>query len=64
MKKAFVFSLLGGASQTARTLGISQPAVTQWSEDIPDSAIGRIARLRPDVLRGWWKAERKVRQVA
>lgn len=54
LSKQFVLSLLGGPMKTARALGVVPGAVSQWPERLPDSAIGRIARLRPDVLRAWW----------
>lgn len=35
MKKSEVLEKLGGVAATARALGISQPSVCGWKEDIP-----------------------------
>ncbi|QDQ25979.1 hypothetical protein FNU76_06225 [Chitinimonas arctica] len=64
MQKAFVIRNFGSGSETARALRIKPPSVSKWPEELPDSAVGRIARLRPDALRAWWKEQRKHRQAA
>ncbi|AVY95717.1 hypothetical protein DAI18_17965 [Microvirgula aerodenitrificans] len=53
MKKQFVLSYFGGPSRTARAIGIKPPSVHGWPDDIPDSAVGRIVRLRPDAWAAW-----------
>ncbi|MGQ5525165.1 Cro/CI family transcriptional regulator [Chitinimonas sp. PSY-7] len=57
MKKSFVLTFMGGARKAAEAIGISQPAIAQWAETLPDSAVGRIARVRRDVLLAWWAHE-------
>lgn len=57
MKKTFVVAMFGSQRAVAQGLAIKQPSVSAWPEELPDSAVGRIARLRPDVLRAWWERE-------
>ena len=37
MKTKEVIEFFGGTNATARALGITQPAVSQWGEDVPAS---------------------------
>lgn len=59
MNKAFVVSFFGYPASAAKALGAARSTIHAWPEKLPDSAIGRIARLRPDVLRAWWDQEAK-----
>jgi transposase-like protein len=64
MDKHFIISGLSpsnSVADVARQLGCSYQAVKKWPEQLPDSAIGRIARLRPDILKAWWRHERSLR---
>ena len=55
--KNFLIEYFGSVKVLALELGITSGAVSQWPDDLPDSAIGRIARVRPDILRAWWDKE-------
>lgn len=39
----------GSVSALARALEYSRQAVYQWGDDVPDSALDRLARLQPEV---------------
>ncbi|MFC4161997.1 hypothetical protein [Chitinimonas lacunae] len=54
MKRSYLIQRLGSQIQIARTLDVAPSSVHAWKEELPDSAVGRIARLRPDLLRAWW----------
>ena len=59
MTKAFLISFFGYPARVARELETTRSVVHSWPEALSDSALGRIARLRPDVLRAWWDQEVK-----
>ena len=51
MEKSKVIAHFGGVTHTASALGVSHSAVIQWPDEIPFSAIGRIASLQPKAWR-------------
>lgn len=51
MTKTEVLNHFGGAVATARALGISQPSVSNWSEDLPELRQLEIENLTAGVLR-------------
>jgi len=53
MNKHFVISFFGGVSKTAAAIGIKSSSVSEWPEEIPFSAIGRIAIYQPKALEAW-----------
>ncbi|WP_390894870.1 Cro/CI family transcriptional regulator [Microvirgula aerodenitrificans] len=63
MKKQFVLSYFGGPSKTARAIGIRPPSVHEWPDDIPDSAVGRIVRLRPDAWTAWIDLQQRAQET-
>ncbi|MTV59235.1 hypothetical protein GM547_14425, partial [Streptococcus pneumoniae] len=51
MRKQFVISYFGTEAKTAEALGIKQPSVNGWADQLPYSAIGRIAEHQPSLLK-------------
>jgi hypothetical protein len=47
MEKQTLLKYFGGTGQTAIALHVKQPAVSQWPDELPFSALGRIAYLQP-----------------
>lgn len=60
MKKITVLNYFGGGrgaqAKIAKAIGVSTAAVSTWPEDLPYSALGRIAVLQP---RAWRELNRK-----
>ncbi len=50
MKKADVINKLGGVTATARALGISQPSVSGWAEDIPELRAYQLSEMFPHLF--------------
>ena len=51
MTKEDAIKLAGSQSELARILGISEPAVSQWKEQIPELRLRQLKDLRPE----WFK---------
>ena len=53
MEKKFIIDYFGNINKTAQALGIKAPSVHEWPEQLPFSAIGRIAILQPKAFNAW-----------
>jgi predicted transcriptional regulator len=49
MKTADLIRLFGGVTRTARVLGITKSAVSQWGEDVPELRVYQIREKRPTI---------------
>ena len=47
MKKENLLNYFGGQRKTADALGVKQPTVCDWPDELPYSVLGRIATLQP-----------------
>jgi len=54
MEKSKAIRLAGSQSKLADILGIKQPAIAQWGEDVPVMRIYQLKALRPK----WFKSEK------
>lgn len=50
MKKSEVLKKLGSAAATARALGISQPSVSDWGDDIPELRAYQLREKFPELF--------------
>ena len=57
MDKQFVLTFFGGVTKTAEALGIKPSSVSEWTDHVPLSAIGRIALNHPKALSEWRKLQ-------
>ena len=48
MTKSELIKLAGSQSELARILGISEPAVSQWKEQIPELRLRQLKDLKPE----------------
>jgi hypothetical protein len=48
MKKNRAIQLAGSATELAKVLGITQGAVSQWGEDIPELRVLQLRERRPE----------------
>lgn len=48
MKKQIAIDLAGSASALAEMLGISDSAISQWGEYVPESRVWQLKVIRPD----------------
>ena len=55
MNKAHFIQLAGGQSALAQLLGISQAAISQWGETVPQSRIWQLKVIKPE----WFAQEAK-----
>ena len=51
MKTERAIELAGGTTALAEVLGISQSAVSQWGEDMPEARMWQLRCLRPSWFR-------------
>lgn len=56
MKTQHAIELAGSAAGLAKLLGITQSAICQWGEEIPQARVWQLKALRPS----WFKAARKL----
>ena len=54
MKTQQAIEKAGSAADLARLLGITQSAVCQWGEDVPERRVWQLKVLRP----GWFRAKK------
>jgi hypothetical protein len=59
MKKQFLREHIGNQTEIARELHLKAPSVCVWTEELPFCAIGRVAIHRPDLMRLWWREQKK-----
>jgi hypothetical protein len=64
MEKQTLLKYFGGTGQTAVALHVKQPAVSQWPEVLPFSALGRIAYFQPKAWHDLVREERKLEAAA
>ena len=48
MKKKDALRLAGSCTALAKLLGISQPAISQWRENVPVARLWQLRVLRPE----------------
>lgn len=51
MTKTQAIKLAGSAAALAKLLGVTQSAITQWDEQIPDARIWQLRAIRPKWFR-------------
>lgn len=51
MTKTQAIELAGSAAALAKLLGVTQSAVTQWDEQIPDGRVWQLRAIRPKWFR-------------
>lgn len=64
MTKSFLISFLGGnCKKVAEVLGVFTQQVYKWPEELSDATVGRVAKIRPDVMLAWYlqEAQNKVK---
>lgn len=68
MDTRFLLSRYGGSqAQICRALNLPKTTVNGWFRRggiVPDEALGRIARLYPELLRAWWREQSSAPTVA
>jgi len=64
MDKHFILSFFGGVAKTALALGIKPSSVSEWPDQVPYSAIGRIAIKQPKALAAWTRSKSKLKKAA
>lgn len=48
MKTLDAIRLAGSQVKLAELLGITQPAIAQWGEDVPDARVWQLKVLKPE----------------
>ena len=64
MDKHFILSYFGGVVKTATAIDIKPSSVSEWPDQLPFSAVGRIALKHPKALAAWHAEKRRHKKAA
>lgn len=60
MKTEQAINLAGNATKLSKIIGVTQGAISQWGDDVPEKRIWQLKILRPM----WFKGEKQAATLA